>query len=127
MMNLFDSITNLFNKDNGDSYQLQAVISWLENQGGITGLMDKFRNEGLGALVESWISSEDNLPVSADQITTVLGFPAVQELASKLGVNPGSASSLLAEVLPGIVSSMTDGKGNALSEILSAGMKFLKK
>jgi uncharacterized protein YidB (DUF937 family) len=40
---------------------------------GLAGIADLFRKAGLGDLVDSWIGSRDNQPVSPDQIKQALG------------------------------------------------------
>jgi uncharacterized protein YidB (DUF937 family) len=110
--------------------QYQAIFSWIESQGGVTSIVEKFRANGLGEIVSSWLSSGQNLPISAEQITAIFGSPAVQELASKLGIDIGSASALIAEYLPKIVDSVSpDGQEPQPGEInlMSQGLDFLKK
>jgi uncharacterized protein YidB (DUF937 family) len=75
--------------------------------GGLGGLVGKFEQAGLGNVVSSWIGSGQNLPISADQLKTVLGSDAVSSIAAKLGVNPGDALGQLSNMLPGLVDKLT--------------------
>lgn len=126
-MGLLDQMTGMLGGQSGKLGQYQAILSWLESQGGIQGVLDKFRQGGLGALVESWISSGVNLPVSADQITSVLGSPAIGQLAEKLGMNTQGASSLIAEYLPKVIDGLSpDGQVPAQQDLLSEGLNLLK-
>ena len=88
--------------------------------GGLDGLVAKFSQAGLGDVVQSWIGHGGNLPVSADQLSSVLGGDALAGIASQLGVDPAQASSQLAQVLPGLIDKLTPhgaapagGLGNA--------------
>jgi len=75
--------------------------------GGISGLVQRFQNGGLGEIVNSWVSTGHNLPISADQIQEVLGSEQVQNIAGQLGVSTDHASGQLAEFLPQIIDKLT--------------------
>ncbi len=75
--------------------------------GGLAGLVQTFREKGLGDVVNSWISRERNQPVTAAQIESVLGNDAVQALATKIGVSTSTISTELATVLPQVVDKLT--------------------
>jgi len=92
--------------------------------GGLSGLVQNFHDKGLGAIVSSWISNGQNLPISAEQIQGVLGNEQVKQFAAKAGLSPAVASSKLAELLPTIVDKLTpNGKlpeeGGLLQQLLS--------
>lgn len=61
---------------------------------------DAFKNNGLGDIVSSWVSTGRNLPVSADQILQVLGPERIQQIAQKAGVSTENLSQQLAVYLP---------------------------
>ncbi len=67
---------------------------------GLGSLVDVFNRAGLGDVVSSWISTGKNLPVSAEQIQSVLGSEQVRELAAKAGIDPARASEAIAQILP---------------------------
>jgi uncharacterized protein YidB (DUF937 family) len=79
------------------------------DHGGIGGLVSKFEQAGLGNVVGSWIGSGQNLPISADQLQSVLGSDAVAGIAAKLGINPADTLSQLSTMLPGLVDKLTPG------------------
>ena len=96
--------------------------------GGLQGLIQSFQQGGLGDIVNSWVSSGQNLPISAEQIQSVLGGSGLQELAAKLGISPAQASGSLAEMLPQMVDKMTpNGEVPQGGDLLSQGMDLLKK
>jgi uncharacterized protein YidB (DUF937 family) len=83
-------------------------------QGGLGGLMDKFNQAGLGDVASSWVGKGENMPISADQLSSVLGSGAIGDIASKLGVGQGEAGGMLAQVLPGLIDKLTpDGQAPA--------------
>jgi len=75
--------------------------------GGIAGLLQQFQSGGLGHLVESWISTGQNLPVSVQQIEQVLGSGKIAEMAKGAGLTPDVVKSKLTEFLPMIVDKLT--------------------
>ncbi len=76
-------------------------------QGGLGGLMEKFNQAGMGDQMSSWVGKGENMPISADQISSVLGSGAIGDIASKLGVGQGEAGGMLAQMLPGIIDQLT--------------------
>jgi len=113
---------------NGD---LLATIMQLVNDpkhGGLPGLIQSFQRGGLGEVVNSWVSTGQNLPISADQIKSVLGGSSLQDLAAKLGMAPEQAAGSLAEILPQAVDTMTpNGQLPAGGDLLAQGLDMLKK
>ena len=88
---------------------LQSVASMLNSPeiGGISGLADKFRNQGLGQVVAGWISRGPNPPISANQLEEVLGPGQIDEVARKMGVSRDEAATKLAATLPHAVDQLT--------------------
>ncbi|TLV23982.1 DUF937 domain-containing protein [Klebsiella indica] len=126
-MGLFDLIGGMSGGQAGKAEQLQAIMAWIEQQGGIQGILEKFRNGGLGEIVESWLSQQSNMPVNSEQIASVFGSPALQELGAKLGIDSQTASALIAEYLPKIVDGLSpQGEASAEGDLVSAGINLLK-
>jgi uncharacterized protein YidB (DUF937 family) len=89
---------------------LSAVGSLLNGSGqgtGLASLVEQFAAAGFGQHIQSWISSGQNLPISAEQITQVLGGPKVQQLAQAAGIDPAQMSSHLAQLLPQLIDHLT--------------------
>ncbi|MEN9659776.1 MAG: hypothetical protein RL571_3241 [Pseudomonadota bacterium] len=107
---------------------VQSLSGVLEQQGDISGLVEKFQNGGLTNIVQSWVGNGENLPVSVEQIQAVLGSDAVNSVAEKLGVDPSDAAAKISEYLPQLINQLTpngdvpEGSGN----LLSAGLDMLK-
>ena len=71
-----------------------CVVQMINTQpGGLSGLIQRFREKGLGDLVSSWVGTGQNLPVSTDQLQHALGSEQVKELAAKAGISPELCSS----------------------------------
>ncbi|MCK7496463.1 MAG: YidB family protein [Comamonadaceae bacterium] len=54
--------------------------------GGLGGLVQAFQGQGMGDMISSWISTGPNPPISASQITDVLGHDTLSQFAAKAGV-----------------------------------------
>ncbi|MBB1199581.1 DUF937 domain-containing protein [Enterobacteriaceae bacterium 89] len=126
-MSLFDQVAGMFGGQEGKAGTYTAILAWIEEQGGISALMEKFQQGGLGSVIESWVSNGSNQPVSPEAITSALGSPAIADLAAKLGIDPQAASNLIAEHLPKVVDTLSpDGQVNDQQDLLSEGPGLLK-
>lgn len=92
--------------------ELASVVNKLiAQQGGLSALVSKFEQGGLGAMMQSWIGTGANAAISGDQLHGVLGGDLVQQLAAKTGLSPQDLMQKLSQVLPTVVDKMTpDGK-----------------
>jgi uncharacterized protein YidB (DUF937 family) len=84
-----------------------ALNEFLQSNGGVTGLAQKFQNGGAGEVFTSWVSTGDNRTITAEQISTVLGSSQVQAFAQKLGIDPAQASEFIAQHLPEVIDKLT--------------------
>src|SRR5512146_1047702 len=88
-------------KDNAQSPLVSIILSMLSNQsGGLSSLVQQFTSKGLGNIVNSWVSTGQNLPITPDQLTRGLGGDQVQAIAAQAGISPEAAQSSLAQILP---------------------------
>lgn len=89
-------------------------------------MVQDFKQKGLGDIILSWISTGDNLPVSADQLLHGIGEDRIQAIAEKAGISSRDAASQLTALLPAIIDKLIpDGKipgGN----LLAKGLEILK-
>jgi uncharacterized protein YidB (DUF937 family) len=105
----------------GNAAMLNMVLGMLANkgggqaagggaEGGLAGLgqmMEQFQRGGLGDVMGSWISKGQNLPISPDQLGSVLGNEQIAGMASKLGMNQGDLLGQLSQMLPDVVDRLT--------------------
>ncbi|MDP2880026.1 MAG: YidB family protein [Azonexus sp.] len=132
MMGLFDSVVGALagGQSGGDSPLLNVVMQLINNPqtGGLGGLVESFQQGGLGDIVNSWVSTGQNLPISAEQIQAVLGGGKLQEIAAQLGVSTEQASGGLADLLPQLVDKLTpNGQVPEGGDLLAQGLDMLKK
>ena len=109
-MSILESVMGIFGRS---SRQLIAML--FEHSGGVDDLIDKFKSGGLKDVVESWISTGRNLPVSSDEVEKVLGSDMLNKMAAKTGLDPSELSSKIAKYLPQIVDKLSP-KGKLTSE-----------
>jgi uncharacterized protein YidB (DUF937 family) len=76
-------------------------------------------------VVASWIGSGQNLPVSADQLQSVLHCDALQNIAAKMGMDQGQVTSVLSQMLPNVVDKLTPTGQAPDASALSQMMKGL--
>lgn len=130
-MGLLDSVVGALagGQSGGDNPLLAVVMQLLNNQpGGLAGLVQSFQQGGLGEIVNSWVSTGQNLPISPEQLQSVLGGGQLQQIAAQLGMSPEQASGSLAEFLPTVVDQLTpNGQLPQGGDLLSQGLDALKK
>jgi uncharacterized protein YidB (DUF937 family) len=108
---------------------IQHVLGMISNEksGGLEGLTKEFTKKGLGETVNSWIGTGQNLPISPDQVASVLGQSKIKSLAEKAGVSPDEISGGLAHLFPEIIDSLTPNGSIPDNDTLSKGLGSLKK
>ncbi|MCA8280324.1 YidB family protein [Burkholderia cepacia] len=110
-MGLLDIVGGLLGGQAGGNSQsalITTALEFINNQpGGLNGLIEKFKAGGAGDIIGSWVGNGENQPISADALQNVLGSDVVGSLASKVGIDPSQASSILAQVLPHVVNGAT--------------------
>jgi uncharacterized protein YidB (DUF937 family) len=106
---------------------LQVITSYIgsSESGGLGGLVEQFSRKGLGDAVSSWVGSGENLPISPEQISQVLGSGEIGRIAEQLGVSSEETSSGLAEVLPQVVDKLTPEGAVPSDDLLNQGLSLL--
>ena len=135
-MGLLDQLKGVIAEKLGGSSNVNDMLEHAMNlinnpaTGGLAGLVDAFKNKGLGDIMSSWIGTGGNKPISPAQIMQALGSDKIQQIAEKVGISKDSASQHLSELLPQLIDKLTpngklpeaDKLGEALSMLKS---KFL--
>ncbi len=101
----------------------------LDSMGGLSGIVSAFQQGGLGHLADSWVGTGDNLPVSGDQLSQILGSDKIGEIASQLGMSQGDAAGGLAKILPDLINHVTpNGQMPASNNLVADALSmFLRK
>lgn len=124
-MSLFDQLGGLLGGE-GNGGLLQSAQTLLNDNGGVSGLVEKFQQGGLGEIVSSWVGTGDNLAISAEQIQSVLGNEQIAGLAAKLGLDSSQVAQQVAEHLPTLIDRLTpNGEVPQGGDLLSQGASLL--
>jgi uncharacterized protein YidB (DUF937 family) len=114
-MGLFDQIAgqvlgSLANSGDARQAGLIEVIAGLINNpqtGGLSGLIGAFERGGLSSVVSSWVGTGANLPVSPEQVQSVLGDDRIAAMAQQLGFSQEELSGHLSQLLPQVIDKLT--------------------
>ena len=125
-MGLFDSLAgSMLGKLGGDrGTMVQIAMDLLNKHGGISGVLQMFKDRGLEQEVNSWVGLGKNLSITPEQVASVLGQGELAQMAAKFGISPMDLSNKIAENLPGVVDKLTpagkvnDSTGNILGTLM---------
>jgi len=107
---------------------VNAIMGIIGNQqsGGLNGLVQQFSRQGLSDIVNSWVGTGKNIPITPQQVQRGLGKDTISQIAAQVGITPEAVTSQLSQLLPQVVDKLTpNGKINQ-SDIVSQGMSLLK-
>lgn len=133
-MGLLDMVTGALGGMGGAGGQtggnplLNIVMQMVSNpqSGGLSGLLQKLKDGGLGEQAASWVSTGENLPVSGDQLKNILGGGQLGQIASQLGMSEDDAAGGLAGMLPQVIDKLTPGGEVPGNDMLAQGLDMLK-
>lgn len=112
-MGLFDEVLSMAGSATGQQTEhagaLTAIMGYINSPqvGGITGLQQMFQQGGLGEVFGSWVSSGQNLPISADALKNVLDSGALQQAAESSGIDSNRLTGMMSTLLPHLVDKLT--------------------
>jgi uncharacterized protein YidB (DUF937 family) len=94
---------------------VQIVASMLAHQGGgsggglggLAGLAEQFQRSGLGDVMNSWIGTGQNQPISPGQLGNVLGADVLGQLTRHTGLGQDDLLGQLSQLLPQMVDHAT--------------------
>lgn len=132
-MGLFDQLgqaaTGMLGQTGNNNPLLQAVIGLLaqnSSAGGLAGLVEAFRKNGLGDIVNSWVGTGQNLPISPEQVRQGLGSDLLTHLASQAGLSTEAVGGQLASLLPGLIDKLTPGGKVPDTHLIEQGLALLR-
>ncbi len=104
----------------------QALVQHFSGQpGGLNGMVDQFRQNGMANHVDNWMNtqpgSQPTQPIQPDQVEQGLGKDGIESIAQRAGVNPAMAKAALAFALPMLMSHLAGGSGQLPQQAGSGG------
>jgi uncharacterized protein YidB (DUF937 family) len=90
--------------------------------GGLGGLLDRFQQNGLGDVINSWIGPGANKAVTPGQLSSALGPDVIKSLTQKSGMSQQDLMAQLSQILPGVVDKLTPN-GRLPTQAEAAGFR----
>jgi uncharacterized protein YidB (DUF937 family) len=109
---------------------VSQIIAMLQSRpGGLGGLLQAFQQGGLGHVFQSWISTGQNLPVSADQLHGTVGSDWISRITQATGLPQNEVEQHLSTLLPQIVDHLTPNgqlpQGEIGGQLATLAQRFL--
>ena len=112
-MGLLDSVIGALSgvrSTGGRGDLLNAVLRMLADDGdgiGADGLAERFQENGMSEVLDSWIGRGSNLPISPDDLQLVLGSDTVDGISQQVGLSRRVTADRLSQMLPFVVDKLT--------------------
>lgn len=106
---------------------LGIVLGMLERQGGLGGMLDRFRGAGLGPKADSWVGTGPNQALNADELERAVGPEELRQIADQTGMSVEQAREELADGLPEVVDHLTPNGEVPDDDMLSGMLEQLAK
>ncbi len=108
---------------------LPLAMQWVQRNGGIGAVLERFRNKGYSQQAASWVSTGPNEALAPQAVTDVVGMDELSRLSQQLGVSQEEVSSGMAQILPEMVNQLTPQGGvpDNGDDMLNQGMSMLEQ
>ena len=108
---------------------LPLAMQWVQRNGGIGGVLERFKNKGLSQQAASWVSTGANEELQPQTVTDVVGADELSRMSQQLGVSQEEVSSGMAQILPEMVNQLTPEGGvpDDGDEVLDRGRSMLEQ
>ncbi|MEJ8836645.1 YidB family protein [Ramlibacter sp. AN1133] len=108
---------------------LPLAMRWVQRNGGMNAVLDKFRQKGMNRQAQSWMSTGANDPIDGQAVEQVVGQDELRQMAQRLGVPEDQVAQAFAEIMPEMVDKITpDGQlPREADEVLDESTRKLEK
>ena len=108
---------------------LPLAMQWVQRNGGIGGVLERFKNKGYSQQAASWVSTGANEELEPQAVSDVVGTEELSRLSQQLGVSKEEVSSGMAQILPEMVNQLTPQGGvpDDGDEVLNRGTSMLEQ
>ena len=87
---------------------MPMVLSWIKNNGGVSGALSKITGMGYENQARSWMSNqEDNDNLDPNEISRLFDENEIQQVAAHTGANDAEVRQGLSELLPEVMNQLT--------------------
>lgn len=88
---------------------LPLAMQWVQRNGGIGAVLERFRQNGQEPKVQSWLGTADNEPVDPGTVREVVGNDELSRLSQQLDADEDEVAGGLAEIFPEMVNQLSPG------------------
>jgi len=108
---------------------LPLAMQWVQRNGVIGGVLERFQNKGYSQQAASWVSTGANEELQPQAVSDVVGADELSRLSQQLGVSQEEVSSGMAQILPEMMSQLTPQGGvpDDGDEVLNRGSSMLEQ
>ena len=86
---------------------LPLAMRWVQKNGGMGSVLDRFKQQGLGRQAQSWVSTGPNDGIDEHAVQQVVGASELQQMAQRLGVPEEEVAQAFAAIMPEMVDKLT--------------------
>ena len=98
---LVDEVGSRFGMNNAKAGSLlTAVLSLIQDQNGLGGFLERFRNAGLSDTVSGWLGGAASNAISGESVQSALGPNTINNIASRTGLPLATVTSALGFIIP---------------------------
>lgn len=108
---------------------LPLAMQWVQRNGGLGAVLDRFRQKGYGRQANSWVATGPNQMLDARAVDEVVGIDELSRLSQQLGVPQQEVANGFAEILPEMVDQLSpEGEiPPEADDALSGGLSELER
>jgi len=108
---------------------LPLAMRWVQRNGGMGAVLDKFKQQGYGRHAQSWVDTGNNETLDDQAVQNVVGQDELRQMAQKLGVPEQQVAQAFAEIMPEMVDKLSPQghMPHEADEVLDEGRQTLEK
>jgi uncharacterized protein YidB (DUF937 family) len=108
---------------------LPLAMQWVQRNGGIGGVLERFQNKGYSQQAASWVSTGENEELQPQAVHELMGTEELSRMSQQLGVSQEEVSSGMAKILPEMMSQLTPQGGvpDDGDDVLDRGRSMLEQ
>lgn len=107
-MGLIDgALGMLLGRGGGPAKKILGAVIGMVGGGGLNKILGAFRDKGMSEQADSWVSTGENQPLTADQVRQALSPEEIKQIADEAGISVEEAEQRIAEALPEVVNQAT--------------------
>ena len=108
---------------------LPLAMRWVQRNGGVGAVLDKFKQQGYGRHTQSWVDTGQNDSLDDKAVEQVVGQVELRQMAQKLGVPEQDVAQAFAEIMPEMVDKLSPSGRvpHEADDVLDEGRQALEK